>query len=200
MNFKTQILFLLFHFIFHSNLFAQSNTEIKINSVFQNGNKINIRYDVKTKWFLENSATLYAKRKGSKYWEGPLESTYGNINDNIIKGENLVTWNVTNDREQFTGQWVFGIDNKISVKKNIKNLKITCGILSLAGFALGTYGYLKSEEYYNQYQTATTNASQARENDIKMSTLGIISGSLGAVFLIENMILRKKIKKVKRSL
>tara|TARA_B110001450_G_scaffold135636_1_gene127397 strand:- start:26 stop:628 length:603 start_codon:yes stop_codon:yes gene_type:complete len=187
--------------VLSSNIgYTQNNTDIRIESVIQNGNKIDIKYNIDTKWFIKNHVSLYTRRKGSKIWEGPLNSTYGNIKENTSSGSNSLTWNVTSDREKFSGQWVFGIDNNISLKKNIKNLKVTCGLFSLAGFAVGTYGYLKSEDYYSQYQNSTTNAALLREKDNNMIRMGILGAALGSILIVETSILSRKIKKVKRTL
>lgn len=194
------ILLIISILFFQNHIFAQNISEIRINSVTQNENKIKINYNVKSKWYIENNATLYAKKRGSSNWEGPLSSLSGNIYNNIKRGTNNVVWNVTSEREEFTGQWVFGIDNTMTIKKNIKNLKITCGLSSLAGLAIGAYGFLKSEDYYNQYQNATLNASQLRQDATKMTTVAIAGAVLGSILLIETSILRRKIRKVKRTL
>ena len=198
---KHRYIFLIISILFFQNHnLGQNTSEIRINSVTQNGNKINVNYNIESKWYIENNATLYAKKRGSSNWEGPLSSLSGNIYKNIKRGTNNVVWNVTNDREEFTGQWVFGIDNTMTIKKNIKNLKISCGLSSLAGLAIGAYGFLKSEDYYNQYQNATLNASQLRQDATKMTTVGIAGAALGSVLFIETSILGRKIRKVKRTL
>ena len=140
------------------------------------------------------------RKKNGEKWDGPLQALSGNYGENIKNGNNTITWNVLNEREEFTGYWRFGIDNYISIKKNIRNLKITCGLASLAGLGLSGYLFLRSDEYYNQYQTATTNVVELREKVGQMFQYGVISLSCSSLLFIERTILAKKIKKAKRYL
>tara|TARA_Y200000002_G_scaffold379262_1_gene388192 strand:- start:10286 stop:10888 length:603 start_codon:yes stop_codon:yes gene_type:complete len=179
---------------------AQNFKSVKINSVTQSRNNININYQLNSKWFIKNNVKLYTSKLGENNWQGPLEAISGNCGDRVKKGENTIVWNVMNEREEFKGMWRFGIENSITIKKNIKNLKLTFGLLSLASLGISSYFFNQSENYYNQYQTATTNAAKMRENSQEMMQLGIYSVAAFSLFFSQRTIFAKKIKKIKKHL
>ena len=186
---------LLFSFY---TLNAQNFKEVKITSVTQSRNNINIDYQLNSKWFIKNNVKLYTSKLGENKWQGPLEAISGNYGDRVKKGENTIVWNVVNEREEFKGMWRFGIENSITIKKNIKNLKLTFGLLSLASLGLSSYFFNQSENYYNQYQIATTNAAKMRENSQEMMQLGVYSVAAFSLFFTQRTIFAKKIKKIKK--
>ena len=104
---------------------------------------------------------------------------------------------VTKSRNELLGEWVFKIHNTMSIKKNIKNLKRICTLLSFAGLGIGGYYLYKSDDYYNQYQNSTTNAALLRQKDEESLEISFLSFSVGTVFLIQKISLGRKIRKFK---
>jgi len=195
MNTKYYILHLLL--FFQITFFCQKNTEISIKSITQEGSSVSIDYNLKTKWYIKNHTSLYAKERESQSWGLPLDFVVGDFGSSTKSGKNNMKWQVTKSRNELLGEWVFKIHNTMSIKKNIKNLNRICTLLSFAGLGIGGYYLYKSDDYYNQYQNSTTNAALLRQKDEESLEISFLSFSVGTVFLIQKISLGRKIRKFK---
>ena len=81
-----------------------------IKSVEQKGQKIYITYDLKGNPGKYN-IKLFVKSKNSYSWSSALKSVSGNVGANQTVGINKqIVWDVLKDRDQFQGDWMFGIE------------------------------------------------------------------------------------------
>ena len=194
--FFTLLLFSLIQVAFH----CQKKTNISFKSITQVGSNVSIDYKVKTKWYIKNHTSLYVKEKGNQRWQGPLNFVVGDLGSYTKSGKNNILWEVTKSRNELLGECVFGIDNSMTIKNNIKNLRKRSTFCSLVGLGIGGYYLYKSESYYNQYQSATTNAASLRKKDEEMLNMSIFGLSIGTILLIERINLGRKIKKIKKQI
>ena len=99
-------LFTIISFLFCFCIKAQT---ANVKSVEQKGQQIYITYD------LQGSPGKYeikllVKKKNSYSWSSALKSVTGNVGLNQSLGSNKqIIWDVLQDRDQFQGDWVFGI-------------------------------------------------------------------------------------------
>ena len=113
-----------------------------IKSVEQKGQQIYITYDLQGspgKYEIK----LFVKSNNSYSWSSALKSVSGNVGPNQSTGKNKqIIWDVLEDRDQFQGDWVFGIE-AINVLNSYKTYRKQNSIyLELGGLSqLGSINY-----------------------------------------------------------
>lgn len=96
--------------------FYTLSQKVQIKSVEQKGQKIHITYDLqgdpgkyKVKLFVKKSYQQNFNK--SSLWSSPLNAVSGDIGINQSVGSNkLIIWDVLKDRNEFQGDWIFGIE------------------------------------------------------------------------------------------
>jgi len=84
----------------------------KIKSVEQKEQKIYITYDFEGRTG-KYDVDLYVKSGKDKSWSSKLKSVTGDVGQNQTTGTNKkIIWDVLKDRDEFKGDWVFGIGSK----------------------------------------------------------------------------------------
>ena len=103
--------------------------EVQIKSIEQKGQKIHIIYDLQgtpgkyeVKLFVKKSVKPDLNKSSS--WSNPLSAVSGNIGPNQSVGSNkLIIWDVLKDRNEFQGDWIFGIEAINTTKMKQKEKK-----------------------------------------------------------------------------
>ena len=100
--------------------FGMKAQTANINSVEQKGQKIYITYDLKGKPGSYN-IKLFVKSNNSYSWSSALKSVSGNVGANQAVGINKqIIWDVLKDRDEFEGDWIFGIE-AVKEREKTKN-------------------------------------------------------------------------------
>jgi hypothetical protein len=200
---KNNILFmfmLLAGFIFSAN--AQ---EVKNIRVSQEGNWVNILYDLSGKGQSFKVDLFYSVDDG-KNWEGPLKGVTGDVGENVKPGKNKqITWDVLAEPQIEEGYMQFMViaetaetSEPIKAKTEVskpdisfrkyktgKTISLTLGIASLG---TGIYTYLQGNKLYDEYQSATEDAadlhSKVEMYDMIYPVAFIVAGASTVSFII----------------
>jgi hypothetical protein len=156
--------FLLLFLLFQSWLgFAQ-----KIENVHseQDGNNINIYYDLLTKKSTEVfNITVYCSTNGGKTFGNSLIGVSGDIGNNITPGKNKkIVWNVLQDMKELSGDIVFNVKAEVvpsqikdTINKNQDLVKKKILVVASLGFGSSgglMVGIFKKKGLYLSYRTS----------------------------------------------
>tara|TARA_B110000879_G_scaffold152687_1_gene197658 strand:- start:781 stop:1740 length:960 start_codon:yes stop_codon:yes gene_type:complete len=108
-------LFTIISFLFSFYINAQT---VDIKAVEQKGQLIYITYDLKGSPGTYN-IKLFVKSNNGYSWSSGLKSVSGNVGSNQTVGSNKeIIWDVLKDRDEFQGDWIFGIEAVNITEKN----------------------------------------------------------------------------------
>ncbi len=188
----------------------------------QEQSTIIVSYDLETKFPCK--IELYVSTNGGTTWQGPLKKVSGDIGANVSSGNKSITWNVLEEFEQLRGDnIVFKVSANTSIINNTssilnqkgsksllivygsenyyklkKNKKIWLG-LAIGFGAIGTTSYFLSKNYYNQYQSATTDAENLYNKGQFQSKIYPISFGLAGFCGLEVILKSRRLNKADES-
>ena len=156
---------------------AQSVSNIRFE---KSGNEMVVYYDLSgekgTAWNIE----IYCSQDGGTTWGDPLRKLNGDFGNAIKPGTNKqVKWDVLDEREKLEGEISFKVtatENYVTgtYKSNVKptysayyykykKRKTVWLISALVSSGVGAFAYLQSNNYFKQYQNATTDAADLHQ-------------------------------------
>jgi hypothetical protein len=159
-----RFIFILITLLLSLNSFSQKVSNVRVS---QEGNSVVVVYDLSGKYVTFDVNLFYTVDDG-KTWRGPLKNVTGDvINQNPGLNKKAV-WNAASEAGNIEGMVQFKLEalatSTFSVNyqkyKKSKNIWLAFAITSAAA---GTYSYLQSEKYYDQYQTSTTDAADLHQ-------------------------------------
>ncbi len=172
---KINYLILLTTLLFSLNSFSQDIRNVRIS---QEGTSVLVMYDLIGKPAPYNVSLFYTIDDG-KTWQGPLKQVSGDISAQMPDKDKKVFWNAAVEKGQMEGYIQFKLFAEMS-ESGLPNIKAETGtyspeyykykksksiwlISTLVGITVGSYSYLQAEDYYKQYQTATTDAADLHQ-------------------------------------
>ncbi len=167
-------LFLILIILFFATEFTNSQTISNVHFV-QSDKQIVIYYDLSGMQGTTWDITIFCSQDGGVIWGNPLRMITGDIGNAIKPGFNKqVQWNVLSERDRLEGVIKFKVEakgnNKSSssipkVKPNYstdynkyKKQKTFWFVSAGVTGVIGVFANIQSNKYYDQYQTATTEA------------------------------------------
>lgn len=171
--------------ILWASSFATAQTVSNVNFE-KSGKQIIITYDLSGANESIWDITVYCSRDGSQTLGTPLKKISGDCGVAIRPGLNKkITWDVLAEIEKLEGEISFTVEAKSytelinnsmkvlapPINKKESNLNYSVDyykykrnktvwlVSAIVAGGVGTFSYLQTSNYYNQYQTATTDAS-----------------------------------------
>lgn len=168
-----------FAFVFISLLnFYGFGQEITNVNVTQEGATTLIAYDLTGQQAKYHINVFYSIDEG-KTWQGPLKHVTGDVTDQMPGTNKKIYWNAAIEKGRIEGYIQFMLyavllDSELkeaSVEKPVysdqyykykkgKNVWLTGALISGAA---GVFSYIQANKYYDQYQTATTDAANLHQ-------------------------------------
>lgn len=204
---KNILIGILFLFI-STSVFAQ---DVKNIRVAQDGNRVNVRYDLVGLGELYK-VDLFLTTDEGKSWIGPLKSVSGDIGSNITTGfEKQIFWDVTSVKDINEGFMQFkvvaqiiefsskGEPSGIDIKK-YKTIKTISLVTAIASAGTGVFTYLQSNKLYDEYKSAESDPSDLRSKIETYDKIYPIAFAIAGVSTVTFIIYSRKLNKAKKTL
>lgn len=182
------------------------------NIIFQKaGTKVFISYDLKTPIFTKWSVSVYFSKDGGLTWGSPLQKLTGEFGDGIRAGyKKKITWDFEAEKEHLDGKITFKVEAtrykgpetyrpyspSFYRYKKAKEVWFTSAVVFTAA---GFYLKKQSDNFYNKYRTAESNAGDLhRKVDLydKLYPAAFGLGGLSAANFIYKIFQKNKAKKM----
>lgn len=177
MNYKIKNFILIILILFSGSTFilnAQNINNLRVNQVEQ---QVYVVFDLIGRNQTFKVDLFYSNDEG-KTWKGPLKGVIGDVGINVKPGNNKqIIWDVLSESEMEEGYLQFKViaeaielSTPLEAKTKIidsdvrkyKTGKVISLSLALASAGTGIYTYLQGNKLYDEYKTATNNASDLR--------------------------------------
>ena len=186
---KNGLIFMVFVLLTFILNMAASAQEIKNIRVNQEGNRVNVLYDLAGKGQTFKVNLFYTVNDGQS-WQGPLKGATGDVGDKVQPGLNKqITWDLLSETALKEGYLQFKVVADVSEvsmptdkatidpNSNLKNSKYKTGktislVTAIVSAGTGIFATIQGNKLYDEYQTATDDAADIHK---KIETYDIIT-------------------------
>ncbi len=159
--------------LFTVNSFGQEITNVKVS---QDGTSVVVTYDLAGKKD-RYDVTLFYTLDDGKTWQGPLKNVTGDVAIQLAGTNKKVIWNAATEKVPIEGFIQFKLNaQSVNLKNQVADKPIAKLTYSpeyykykksktiwlsgaLVSGGIGVFSMIQANNYYNQYQTATTMAA-----------------------------------------
>lgn len=190
------------------NLSAQEVDNITFQKA---GTKVFISYDLKAPLFTKWSVSVYFSKDGGLTWGSPLQKLTGEFGNGIRSGvKKRITWDLEKEKEYPDGKMTFKVEAApykgsevyrpcVPLFYHYKKTEVISVTSAVFFTAAGVYLKKQGDKYYNQYQTAESNAENLHKKvDLydKLYPAAFGLGGLCAINFIYKIFQKNKAKKM----
>lgn len=191
--------------------------EIKNIRVTQEGNRVNVLYDLAGKGQTFKVELFYSTNDGQN-WQGPLKGASGDAGTNVQPGNNKqIIWDVQSEPGLKEGFLQFKViaevtvtsimaqtntnkpkpDLKISKYKTGKNISLT---LALTSAGAGVFTYIQGNKLYDEYKIATDDAAGLHKKIETYDKITPVAFAIAGASTVSFIIYASKYGKAKKQL